>query len=1226
MVLFQHKRLVGILFLFLILSPYFLLFPSIATPSSSYQNYDTITTSGVINIYYSNASAFQYVMEKWNEPDSTFRIVVGAGFYYHTNAPTIIKVQAMDDSSDVVASSSNISLVDSGGVKNEYIHYFLNDPYLTTRGAHYIRLVGVSATPTAIHYTTSENGSSYYSNETTGMDNWFLDNKQYFIRFIEEDIVNITSTENKTGRIDFLGLRDVVDAYLLDLPAHPVKIILEVDTIGKNLNLELYNYTNDGDMVLQNPTVMSSTGYSNPKILTYVPPSSGYHVLLVKANTYATDITNYTVRWFNSSNEIIISRPVINYDTSLDISGVYASLDGYFYNGSSYQPEKAEYFIYRDDGTLTGKSGLLYDLDTNGEWTNLNIDVSDLNPGAYYVTVRFEDNAGYASAYSPESARFFILGNLTVGPATVTYIGNMDQKLNISGITVDNTTALDVFTYTIFDSTLQANTSLSGPLTFASGTQTWYANNIDVSGLADGSYFVLGYFEDHSENKIGIGNASLPLLNLFTVVQFIEVKQVYINYTNQWAQSLDIGGLAETSYNGHGTSVPIRGNEAIVTYRVYHNVTGGTSITGNLSWNGDSWNASTLADRLIEGPHFVRVTFTNDSQYYSATGSLDSSIFWVTHVINITSTSQTYIGNATQIVTVEITANSSYYGNGVGTPIEQFPDAQILCTVVDANTEQLTTVSGLATWRAVHGSWIADISTASLPADTYYVTVNFSIISNLYNASDIQNTTSFTVKHILTLIVPTPIFNPDTATLDIVAVNAISSYSLYGHINASTALSTYFEIFNYTSKASIGIYGGLSYNETYADWRNTSIDLSKYAEGQFFVHINITSIDIPEGAATNSSPFDLIHKIVITGIDLDYSAGYNQTLNITVAYAASTYFYHTEENITHANYRFHYRNNQSIVLNPNLNGNLTKVGSVWQAFVNVSKLMAGEYYVMINFADPTAANAKGSKDTTNFTVVHTLNTSTPLINYIDNMEQNLNISILVNSTYYYHRIFNSSGFGSGLYRIHLADGTPTSLTGNLMWNGTAWVVLNADVSLLPVGTYQIACTFSTSYTLSSSAFSAPFSVIHAINITKPNVTFNNISKQLTILHAVAQSSYYTHGILTNLTALTASFEIFRINNQTTGLTGQLTWNGTEWQVLNLKMPNLPAGQFYIQLYFNDSQVLLAEQSSNIFTVAYPEQKIDWVVVFVIILIILAVAIVLFWSLFPEKTKSRSDLS
>jgi len=1192
-----------------------------ATPHSVFENYETETTSGVINIYYQSGSAFQYVQERLDMSNSTLRIVTGAGFFYHTNADTVVKVQVVDDSSNLVASSDNLTIYNSSNNKNEYLHYFLNDPYMVCRGIHYIRLVGVSTAPTSIHYTDTESGFSYYSNETTGMNNWFLDTKQYFINFIEEDVINLTQNENVTARIDFIGLKDAVDAYLLNLSAQPVKIVLEINSAGENLNLELYNYTNNGDMTLQNATINTTANY-NPEILTYIPSSAGLYVLLVKPNDWANDASNYTLHWFQSSNNMTVTRPLISFNNDtmkLDISGVYASMDNYFYNGSSYQPEKAEYIIYRDvDDSMIGYNGSLYDYDENGEWTNLNIDVGGLNPGVYYVRARFEDNAGNAIGLSPPSSRFFVLGNLTVTAASVSYSGGMTQKLNISNIQVDNSTTLNIFTYTIFDAQFNANTSISGNLQYASGTQTWYANNIDVSSLPDGTYFVVGYFADTTTQSYGLGNNTVSTLNFFTIDQIIEVTQVYVNYTNQWTQSLEIGGLANTSYQGHGLGTPIQDGDATVTFQVYHNSSGITSVNGNLTWTGNSWNASIIAASLTEGPHFVRIIFSNESSYYNASGTLDSSIFWVTHVINITSLSQFYIGNETQIVTVEITANTSYNGNGVGIPIEDFADAAVLCTIVNNSNSQLTSVVGYATWRASTSSWKAEISTAPLPEGEYYVLVNFSIISNLYNASTIQNTTSFTIQHVLTLVVPTPLFNPDTATLDIVGIVAIDSYSGYHHINDTTALSTYFEIFNYTSKQTLGISGGLTYNSTFDDWRNTSIDLSMYPEGQFYIYVNITSIDVPEGNVANSSPFSLIHKIIITGVTIDYLDGFNQTLNITVASAVNTYQFHG--NITHANYRFYYSDNQTAVQIPNLSGNLTQSGAKWTALVDVSKLTADNYYVLVNFADNTAANSKGSKDTTNFTVTHTLNVSTPLVTYLNGMDQYLNISCLVNSSYYYHRNFDSSTYGSGSYRIYLENGSMTSVTGTLQWNGTRWATVKADVSFLPVGNYRIRCNFSTSYGNALSPLSSIFSVSHMIDISQPTIIYDNNSKILTLLHITARSSYF-NSYLTNLTALTSFFAIYTSSNQSTGITGQLSWNGSEWQVLNYPVVLSP-GQYYIRLYFNDSQVTLSEISSNLFSVAYPEAEIDWVVVAVIILIVAAVVIVLIWLLFPEKKEVR----
>ena len=66
---------------------------------------------------------------------------------------------------------------------------------------------------------------------------------------------------------------------------------------------------------------------------------------------------------------------------------------------------------------------------------------------------------------------------------------------------------------------------------------------------------------------------------------------------------------------------------------------------------------------LTEGAHYIQLYFINVSQIYNATGTLDSSYFWVDHIINITSITQFYVDDTSQIVAMEIHANTSYQGN-----------------------------------------------------------------------------------------------------------------------------------------------------------------------------------------------------------------------------------------------------------------------------------------------------------------------------------------------------------------------------------------------------------------------------------------------------------------------------------------------------------------------------------------------------------------------------------
>jgi len=808
------------------------------------------------------------------------------------------------------------------------------------------------------------------------------------------------------------------------------------------------------------------------------------------------------------AGEIEVTSPVTSFNNAtmtLAISGVIAQMDGLTYNGTTHIPDSARFAIYREVNNEFIRNGILSDADGDGRWTNTSINLAKLMAGSYYVISTFTDNI--ATGISPKSNRFFVLGNLTVSTANLNYLGGMTQKLNIMGITVNNQSSVDVATYTIFDYSLKANTSISGNLVF-NGTR-WNAYNVDVSHLSESTYFVLGYFKDISANRSGIGNP------------------------------------------------------------------------------------------------------------------LDSGLktFAVDHILTITYLSQNYIADTLQIVAVEIRAYKSYQGAGVGAPIQNDPHARVLCTIVNNSTRQLTQIKGYANWVGSSSSWKVNLSTTSFTENLFYVMVNFSITSNIYNASAILNSTSFLVKHVLTLYVPRPQFHPDTATLDIVGIVAVDTYSGYHHINSTTVLSTYFKIFN-SSKASIGIYGKLTYSPTFDDWRNMSIDLSTYKEGLYYIYVSISSIDVPEGAVANSTPFELIHKILISGINLQYTAGFIQTLNITVLNLEFTYQYHTS--ITLANYRFYFQSNHTAVLNPNLGANLSWTGGFWYALANVSKLPAMGYYVMVNFADATAANSKGSAETTNFTIVHSLSVNVPQINYINNMKQFLNISCSVSSSYYYQRFFNSSTFGTGNYQICLNNGTATTITGSLGWNGTYWAAKNADVSMLPVGTYRIKCSISAPYATVESTLSNSFIVSHTIEIAQPTITLNNNTKQLDILHVKARSSFFSHGYLTNLTATNSYFEIFRISNQSTGIRGQLSWNGTEWQIRNFAVPSLTDGQYYIKLYFNDSQSSLINISSAVFAADFPVGAVDWVVVAIILLIAIAVVVVLFWTFFSEIPEKRSE--
>ena len=181
-----------------------------------------------------------------------------------------------------------------------------------------------------------------------------------------------------------------------------------------------------------------------------------------------------------------------------------------------------------------------------------------------------------------------------------------NEAITLSGITatcnntahgiLDNNKAVEHY-YVIYDSA--SNEVLRGDLVY-SGNNTWGAENVSVASLLPGTYTVVAYFADSDAY-----GQSAPVS--FTVIHYISIKGATFEYDDALA-SLSVYGLH--AYSSYAPFGELNSSEVeFATYQIINNDTKDVAMSGNLTWNGNSWEAMNVSTITIPaGKYFVRVT------------------------------------------------------------------------------------------------------------------------------------------------------------------------------------------------------------------------------------------------------------------------------------------------------------------------------------------------------------------------------------------------------------------------------------------------------------------------------------------------------------------------------------------------------------------------------------------------------------------------------------------
>jgi hypothetical protein len=248
------------------------------------------------------------------------------------------------------------------------------------------------------------------------------------------------------------------------------------------------------------------------------------------------------------------------------------------------------------------------------------------------------------------------------------------------------------------------------------------------------------------------------------------------------------------------------------------------------------------------------------------------------------------------------------------------------------------------------------------------------------------------------------------------------------------------------------------------------------------------------------------------------------------------------------NYSIYNDTNQAFT---GLTGTMSYNGFSWYADVPVSALPEGNYYINAFFKDKSNDTVTTANSSV-FTVQHTIDLSSLVLEYTGELVQELEIIVAPVSTYEGKGSLDDTETLTKTYLLYPYNESTPLNTGTLIWNGINWST-TIDVSHYPEKDYFVQIIFADTYD-NVTQNSSLASVYHYIGITPPLFQYNASSKLLDILNIVATSSY--HGIVndSNVVPTIKSYTIVA-SQIGANLTGNLTYS-SPWHQTNIDLSSL----------------------------------------------------------------------
>ncbi|MFW9984915.1 MAG: hypothetical protein ACFFCB_09320, partial [Candidatus Odinarchaeota archaeon] len=166
-------------------------------------------------------------------------------------------------------------------------------------------------------------------------------------------------------------------------------------------------------------------------------------------------------------------------------------------------------------------------------------------------------------------------------------------------------------------------------------------------------------------------------------------------------------------------------------------------------------------------------------------------------------------------------------------------------------------------------------------------------------------------------------------------------------------------------------------------------------------------------------------------------------------------------------------------------------------------------------------------------------------------------------------------------------------------------------------------------------YESTIGVEHWIDVSQSTVSFTAATASLDITGVTATCSNPAHGTLDDIEATTHTYAIYdNSTDSVTGLTGDLTWTGSEWQITGLNVSVLSIGSYYVRCTFADADVTdTLGPPSAVFTISPlttptpPPFDIiqwlmqNWVYIAMVLVIIILIGVVIVM-IRPKKPKSE----
>ncbi len=683
-------------------------------------------------------------------------------------------------------------------------------------------------------------------------------------------------------------------------------------------------------------------------------PESDRFVILGKYN-----ITTANLTYNQATQQLNITDIQIRNSTSiLNNSGVTLARWCIFYNIT---------------GSNTSYCGNLSYNTTTMKWFALNIDVSNLSEGVYFVLSYFVINSHKSVSDLNRNIlkTFTVVHTITITHVYLKYTGNMTQELKLGvkantsyqggpngRILISNEANVS---YVIIYSNNGSSTGISGDLTWIS--ESWNAT-VDVSILKEGLYNVTITVSHISDEYLANSSINTTSFEIIHSIQITIPQPVF----NRGPATLDINGvIAICSYSAinylNSTEVDLH------FYKIYNSTNQFIGLSGNLTYNPNtsSWEATNISlENYTEGYYYVLIFFNTSLVPEGATQN--SSNFEIIHKINFGTFKINYIGGFSQIINItEVTAESSYYPYKLLSGYNAFRTHNYSFYNKTSRMPANPPLTGELEWNGSY--WNAyNVDISKLPSGEYYVVLNFAdnISVNSYGN---PSSNCFTVVH--SINVSDPILNYAgnfKQLLNITNITCQTSYSPEGYLNSTNALNYTYYIFNDTFQIS----GQLTWNDNY--WSAINIDVSGLQPGEYKVRCYFTSSQAGS-IYTKNITFTVVHVFNITTPQISYDSTTN-TLDI---YGIRVYISNKQYADNNSALIFKFQIFSENNISTGIIGNLTWNSSTqrWEARdIDLSQLSSGKYYVVVNFSIYQITGIKSSNPSELFEVIKT-ETSVP---------------------------------------------------------------------------------------------------------------------------------------------------------------------------------------------------------------------------------------------------------